>query len=134
MGVRGQGLSLLELIIAIGVLSFALLTMMGVYLSGIRLSTRGEQITVATEVARRLMERVDEAGYAYIPEANVTYDGRLGHPRDAATGFPPPPYPSEENYRLVVLTEKFDDHVKAVTTAVYYDDTSHVLLQTYFRP
>lgn len=128
------GLSLMELMVAMAVIAFALLTMLGVYISGVRLMSRGEEITVATEVGRRLLETVRSAGYAYIPDAPTVYDGRVPDPRDPGLGFPPGPYPVDGRYELEVKSEKIEDNLKSVTVRVYYDGDSHVVLQTYFRP
>lgn len=124
----------MELMVALSVIAFALLTMIGVFISGAQLMSRGEQITTATEVGRRMLETVRVAGYAYIPDGVSSYDGRVPEPRDPSLGFPPAPYPADERYELVVDTEEIDTNLKAVTVRVYYDNESNLVLQSYYRP
>lgn len=118
---------------ALGVISFALLTMLGVCIQGVQLMGRGERITVATEVGRRFLETVRAGGYGSIPAGNVTFDGRVPTPV-TSTQFPPLPYPSEDNCRVLVHCEQLDAELKSVAVSVYYDGDSHITLQTYFRP
>ncbi len=129
---RRRALSLLEVLIAMGIVAVGLLTMVGVYLSGIQLMARGEQITLSSEVGRRFLEQVKAAGFDTIPNGNSHFDGRTNDPLQGT--FPPVPYPAEGPYRLEVLTEQPETKLKAVTVRVFYDGPSHVMLQTYFRP
>ncbi len=115
-----------------GIVAVGLLTMVGVYLSGIRLMARGEQITVASETGRRFLEEVKAAGFDTIPNGNLHFDGRFNDPQQGS--FPPVPYPADGPYRLEVLTEQPGTRLKAVTVRVYYDGASHVVLETYVRP
>lgn len=124
----------MELMVALSVIAFALLTMIGVYISAVRLMARGEEITTATEVGRRMLETLRSQGFAYIPDGTNIYDGRVPDSRDGALGFPPDPYPMDGRYQLVVVSEKVDDNLKSVTVRIYYDDESNVVLQTYFKP
>ncbi len=132
---RPQAMSLIEIVVALGVIAFALMTMIGLYVSGIRLMNRGEEITVATEIGRQVLESLKrDGGYHYIPDTNEIYDGRVPDPRNPALDFPPAPYPVNDQYRLWVASELVDPNLKSVTVRVYYDNESHVVLQTYYRP
>lgn len=128
-----RGLTLMEILIALGLVAFALLTMVGVCIRGTHLMTRGERITIATDVGREVLESLKQQGYAALPAADSLFDGRVPDPADAS-GFPGPPYPSSRSCNLVIRTEKLDTELKSVTVTVYYDGTSHVEFQTYLRP
>lgn len=134
MAEQAKGLTLMEVVLALGIIGFALLTMVGVYASGLRLMTRGEELTGAAEVGRQLLDNVRRAGFGYVPDGTVAFDGRLNQPSDPATGFPPGPYPGREQYKLVVSAATLDARMKSVTATVYYDEASSVVLQTYLRP
>jgi len=129
---KKRGLSLMEVMIALGIVAFALVTMIGVYISSIRLMTRGEEMTKASEIAQTSLEQAKLLGYGNVPEVETTFDGRVPNPQVA--GFPPPPYPALDNYDIVFKTDKLEDGLKSVTVKVFYDKRSHVTLQTYLRP
>ncbi len=132
--VKQVAVSLLELVVAIGLVAFTLLTMVAVAINGARLGQRGEQITRATEMGRSLLERLQDDGFVYLPDGDNVHDGRVPDPTDSVTGFPPSPYPSQENMSLVVATRQLEPQLKSVTATIYYQDESHLTLQTYFRP
>lgn len=114
------------------IVSVGLLTMIGVYISGIQLMARGEHLTLSSEAGRRFLEEVKAMGFDSIPDGSSHFDGRLNDPLHGS--FPPAPYPADGPYRLEVLTEQPEPRLKAVTVRVFYDGASHVALQTYFRP
>lgn len=99
---RERGLSLLELCLAVGILATAILTMVGVYVSAIRLGHKGHQHVQALELARRELESIQDFG---VPANKAqTWDGRVPQPK--AGDFPPDPYPGittdQGEYALVV--------------------------------
>lgn len=121
----------MEIMVALGIVAFALITMIGVYISSIRLMTRGEEMTRASEVARSSLESIKLQGYGKVPP-NATFDSRNSDPK--VDDFPPDPYPGPTGYPIVIKTEVIDTDLLSVTVRVYYDEKSHVVLQTYVRP
>ncbi|MBI3928039.1 MAG: hypothetical protein HY319_21025 [Armatimonadetes bacterium] len=119
--------------------SIALLTMIGVYISGARLMSRSRDISTATQIARQVMETLKERGYDQIPAGPAMFDGRAPDPTDPTRDFPPPPYPEVSRngatFAVAVRVERVDERpLKAVTVEVYYDRASHVSFQTYLKP
>jgi hypothetical protein len=122
----------MEVIVALGVVAFALLTMIGVYASSIRLMVRGEELTRASELGRSILEGINQAGYSSLPAPGTVFDGRSSDP--AVDGFPPLPYPGTPDYPMVLETEQLDTDLRSVTVKVYYSEENHITLQTYMRP
>lgn len=123
----------MEVMIALALASFGLLTMIGVYISGVHLMARGEEITASTDIGRQFLDTVKTGGFATLPPGAVVFDGRANDPQ-TADGFPPAPYPGVGPRMLVVRCEELDSRLKSVTVSVYYDAESKVDLQTYLRP
>ncbi|MBI3924008.1 MAG: hypothetical protein HY319_00555 [Armatimonadetes bacterium] len=133
-----RGLTLLEIMIALGITSFTLLTMIGVYASGLHLMARSKGITTGTELGREVLEMAREQGFTSVPAEEVTYDGRVPDPGHAFLGFPPEPYPAAtvdgKTYPMVVKVSPVSDQLKSITVQVYYDGGSKVTLQTLLKP
>lgn len=113
-----RGLSLAELILALGLFVTAALLVFSLLFSSLKMNRQGEQITEGTQLARQLLETVKQKGYSQI--AVGTYDGRLGTPVDAATGFPPAPYPTRGRYQFQVQARQVTVGVVSVQVEVYW--------------
>ena len=74
---------------ATALIGFGILTMIGVYDSGLKLVEQGRDLTAATDVARSVLEAVEELGFARLPEGPITFDGRVPDP-DVPPSTPTP--------------------------------------------
>ena len=140
---KSQALSLLEVMLAFGVLSVALLGVIALFTNGLRLMSHSKQLTAATEVGRQVLESVKTAGYSSIPGTDIVFDGRGATPDPQILGppdFPPRPYPTEVvdggNYEVVVrvTTPPASPTLRAVEVEVYYARGGSSVLQTLFHP
>jgi type II secretory pathway pseudopilin PulG len=86
--------SLMEVILGIGLMGVALLSLVALLSSGLRLKTRLTQVTVATELARTTLERTKSLGFAALPISGSFFDGSVYTPQ-TGSGFPPSPYPAQ---------------------------------------
>lgn len=133
---RPRGLTLAETLVAIGLLSVVVLTVIGVLLSGLRLLTLSQEMTDASNIGRQFMEAVRErGGYSVIPPSISDFDGSL--PDAAGPRFPPAPYPSSQLngrlYTLRVRTAQSSDNVRAVLVEVAWEDDGSIILETAFH-
>ncbi len=123
---RSRALSLMEVILAIGILAVAVLALIQVFVSGLKLSARSLKVALATEVGREFMEVVRKRGHAMV--APGTYLGDVPTPPDATTGFPPPPYPvatmNQRDFVLVVRAAAVTPDVVSVQVDVYAADSN----------
>ena len=133
---KRRGYSLLEILFAVGLLSFALLTMIGVYASGFKLLANGRDLTAATDVARGALTALQEVRFSDLPDAATTYDGRAAGA--APQDFPPAPWPSttvnHRKFALVVAVRPRTPTLKELTVSVYWGPSGRVTLQTLVAP
>ncbi len=87
-----RALTLLEVMLAIGILAVAVLSLVEVFVSGLRASAQSLRVTLASEIGREFMETVRKKGYPFVTPG--TFNGDLPTPPDATTLFPPAPYPT----------------------------------------
>jgi type II secretory pathway pseudopilin PulG len=129
-----KAFSLVELMIGMALITLALLAMIGVFFSGLRLMTQGESLTAATETGRALLEQVKVSGYDAIPAAAADFDARRN---DAPLGgFPPAPYPRDaaNQYPIRVRVNPLREDLKVVAVEVYFDPSRPpVVLETFFN-
>jgi type II secretory pathway pseudopilin PulG len=97
-----RGFTLTEVLLALGLITVALLALVGVLALSLRSSTQNRQATQAAQLAQQLFEEIRREGNC--PSATVDYTGQ-----PAVDGFPPAPYPGvqveDTEYRLVVHGE-----------------------------
>ena len=139
-----RALTLLESIIAIGLLALATLSLLTVIVGGMKLMQRSNEMAAANDVAKSVLEAVKRdfrvEGMDALPPAAYTFDGRI--PDDADdTGpntFPPSPYPSiivgGRQYSVVVEGQNEGPRVRRVKVSVYWDDDTPVVLETLLHP
>jgi Tfp pilus assembly protein PilV len=136
-----RALSILEVMIAITVLNVAMLVLMGVFTMGLRMMEQSTDVTVATNIASDVLERIRDGGYANVPPGSHTWDGRVPDPQTGS--FPPGPYPTttinHNNFTVLVKTVTQPALPKAnplidVTVTVYWKSTAQVTLETYLHP
>lgn len=117
------------------ILTIAILALVALFTSGLRLKTRLSQVTVATEIARETLERTKSMGFAALPTGPAFFDGSLPTPLDAS-GFPPFPYPTRTvEGRIYTVSARVDEVVgrsrlKTVLVEVSWGDQSQVRLAT----
>lgn len=135
VGRSAAGLTLAELMVAIGIVSFSLLTLMGVLTYSLGAVDGDRQLSTASNLAREVMESVRSDGFTSIPAGTLTFDGRVPDPK--AGDFPPAPYPlvvNEEGDYEVVVSVAPKGVLKSVTVDVYYQTERKVTLQCYLAP
>ena len=131
---RERALSVIEIMLAMGVLSIALLGIVAMYTQGLFLLSQNKQVARATELAQENLERIKDRGVALISPG--VYDSRNGDQPDPVTGFPPPPYNAGGNTEYPIFIEATNvgapTGVIAVTVRVYFERDRNVEIQTYF--
>ena len=132
---KERGLSVIEVMLALGVLSIALLGIVAMYTQGLYLLSHNKQVARATELAQENLEKIKANGVTLISPG--LYDSRIGDQPDALTGFPPPPYNAvgQTEYPIVIEATEVGAPagVIAVTVRVYFEKERNVELQTYFN-
>jgi len=123
-----RGLTLVEICLAFFLLTLAITTMVGLFISGLQLNTQSQGYVQATEIARCQMEAIRDL--REFPDPGQ-YDGRI--PAPTQDDFPPPPYPGVGEFRLVVSVED-QDKLKQVTVEAVWGDSRNVRLQTLVYP
>lgn len=126
-----KGLTLAEILVALAILSLALLTMIAVFIKNLSLSAKAEETTVATELCHRQLQNIRSMEPELIPTpANFT-----GAPSNS-DGFPPEPYPSQtldrEDYNVEVSTRVDGDFVLVESTVSWR--RGRLTLATLVRP
>jgi hypothetical protein len=86
-----RGLTLPEVLLSLGLLAGALITLVSVLLTGLRLSQFRQQSTLASDLCRQVVERSKSLGQ--LPASALTFDGHI--PTPVINGFPPASYPSQ---------------------------------------
>ncbi len=118
--------------VAMGILTVAILALIGAFLSGNRLMANSANISTATEIGREFLEKTKSGGI----DGTVlgTFDSFKGDPVDSGTAFPQSPYPSKKvngtNYNLVVRCENFGIDAHLVQVQVHWSARSKVTLTT----
>ena len=132
MTARARGVTLVEIILAIGVLAVAILGLATVFISGLKLVEASANLTSATNVGREFLETVKEHGYSGTRAG--TFDGRTPTPPDARSGFPPAPYPKttvdQHEYTLVVRCRDYSPTIRTIEVDVYWDRDSKTSFST----
>lgn len=129
------GLTLVEVLVALSLITIAVLALMAIFLAGTRMMRQATDVTMATDVGREFLETVKYDGYYKLSTGH--YDGRVPDPQDATTQFPRGPYPSikrgsQEYFLLVDVTDESAQN-RLVKVQVYWADTHHITLATMVR-
>lgn len=134
MRARVRGYSLLEIMLAIGLIGLLALCLVVLAGAALRMNRAGHERIVATELGTELMERIRVNGYLLIPHQASTFDGRT--PDSSTDGFPPAPYPRSDKapgHTLMVETEQVRPNLRRVKVTVFAP-TSVTRLESYFHP
>lgn len=129
-----RGVTLTEILMAMGILAVAILGLIAAFIAGTHLVANSQEVATATQLTRSELERIRDLGYNLIPDADVTFDGR--NPDPALSGFPPLPYPGPPNsdYRMVVKVEQRGYYLKSVAVETHWGLGHKVVLQAYIHP
>lgn len=131
------------MVLSFGLLAVAILALVAMFISGVKLSAQSRNITVATEIGRGVLEeiraQIKVQGFSYLPTGDYSYDGRVPDAQAGPPYFPPAPYPgsklNNQEYQVVVTgKEPSVDRLKQVRVDVYWTATSHISLETRFTP
>lgn len=124
---KGGGLTLAEVLMAVGILAMVLIFVIGVFIGGLNLMERSEVHTDASSIGRELLETIeDEGGFAALPSDDVIFDGKVPTPR--VDGFPPEPYPVAQRGREYTIRVEVrkppggERRLGAVLVTVSWDD------------
>lgn len=128
-----RGYSLLEILIALSVLSAVALALFAVAAYGLRYRTQGQERLIASGIATELIERIRLEGYLNIPGSSH-FDGRI--PTAAAGEFPPSPYPApadRPDFKIEVRTSQAAPHLRRVQITVH-SPKAVTRLESLFHP
>ncbi|MEW6279274.1 MAG: type II secretion system protein [Candidatus Eremiobacterota bacterium] len=141
---RSRGFSLAELVLAFGVVAVAILSLVAVFLSGVRLTARSRELSSGTEVAHQVMEQVKlnvrQGGFGYLPPGSYNFDGKNPDPQVGVPPllFPPAPYPTttvnNRDYTVLVSGQELSPTLKELRVEVHWGDQSRVVLETHLHP
>ncbi|MGE0490199.1 MAG: prepilin-type N-terminal cleavage/methylation domain-containing protein [Vulcanimicrobiota bacterium] len=127
-----RGFTLFEIMIAVGLLAVVVVVLVGVFLSGVKLARESTAVTAATELGRQFLETVEQGGYDQM--AVGTFDGSVPNLPDAATGFPPAPYPGasqdREQFVLKVTCADHTTNTRSVEVEVSWRNDRRVRFKT----
>lgn len=121
-----SGFSLAEVLVALGLFAVIALGIVAVVLSNLRLNRQGDKLTLATQMARTLLETTKSRTYANITVG--TWDGTT--PANPTTGFPPAPYPGSGDYRIQVVAADYSPATRSVQVDVSWGTQAKVRLYT----
>jgi hypothetical protein len=137
-----RGFSLAEIILAFGIVTVALLSLVAVFLSGLKLATHSRDLSAANEVGHHVLEavkrNVQQSGFAYLPAGTFSFDGRPTSSTPAVgtppATFPPSPYPgmllNGTQFWVRVTGRELSSTLKEIVVDVYYGSNGHILLAT----
>ena len=138
------GLSLLEVMISLGILAVAILALLSVFVGGLSLMQRSNELAAANNVAKSTLEAIKRdiqaSGFSFVPSDSYTYDGRVP---DSALNrgtsvFPPAPYPSTtvdgEKYTVMVEGATEGTRLKRLGVSIFWSDNPPLKLETVLHP
>ena len=129
-----RGFTLLEVILALGLVPILALSLFFLFSRSLRLRRQADDVTRGTEVARLEMEAIRRLQFNQIPAA-ITCDGALATPPSG--GFPPAPYPQllqdGQLYTLRVDTAS-ENGCRAVRVQVSWPGAHSLFVETLINP
>lgn len=130
-----RGVNLIEIMLALGVVAVAILSLMLVFTRGLDYFANSTDTTLAAATGRQLLDEIKQRGASKLPAGNVQWDGRVPDPKNAALDFPPAPYPvftdGTHKYTLVVRLTDINAGLRSILVDVYWGQRSHITLETY---
>lgn len=129
---------MVEVLLAVGLLATAVLTVMALFSVGIKLSSQNRDSITATQLGSSLLEKL-VSGTVPLPTAAGVFDGAV--PQAPVAGFPPAPYPKQSidntEYSFWVSSEPASGvaNVSLVVVEVRWHGDKKIRLQAlYYRP
>lgn len=133
---RVRGFTLSEVLLSIGLLSIALLAVIGIFTAVIRYQAQSQERDAANSRVRGLLERI-AAEPRVVPPAPRTWIGgeMASTPVDEGpVAFPPRPYPYEAGYAFdVYLEDTTRPGMKLVRVVARWGHGKTLSLQTFVR-
>ena len=123
--------------LAVGILAAGILTIVLMFSSSLALMADSADVSMATEVAREVIERSKAIDPSLLPGPGTTFNGLAGDPPLAGPPeFPPAPYPmaNEDGRRFPIIVTLSDPGlvgVLAIEVEVRMPEEGRVILQTY---
>lgn len=134
----------MEVMVSIGMLAVAALSLLTVFIGGLKLMQRSNEMAAANDVAKSVLEAVkrdtDIHGLTAVPPGITKFDGRLPDAKDIAgpVPFPPDPYPAttvnETDYTIMVESSDDGSRVKRVKVSVFWNNNPPLSLETLIHP
>lgn len=134
----------MEVMLSIGLLAVAALSLLSVFIGGLKLMQRSNEMATANDVAKSTLEAIKKDvrinGMSVIPTGVYTFDSRLGDPADSSglAPFPPAPYPEtlvdDQLYQVVVEGQDEGTRLKRVRVQIYWNDNPPLKLETLLHP
>lgn len=122
---------------ALGIVAMAILALVTGFIGAIEMNARSVETAVASQVGRDFLERVNELGYASVPDGTFVFNGAANDPQ-TAEGFPPAPYPRvEANGQAHTLTVRVSTKgatLKVVVVEVTCGKRGRATFETYLYP
>ncbi|MFA5504750.1 MAG: type II secretion system protein [Vulcanimicrobiota bacterium] len=143
---RKRALTLLETIIAIGLLAMATLSLLTIIVSGMKMMQRSNEVAAASDVARSTLEAIKRDfkahGMSALPPDEFTFDGRDPEPDEVdlsgPVAFPPQPYPrvtvGGQTYFVGIEGRSEGTRVKRVKVNIFWDDDTPLVLEALLHP
>lgn len=129
-------MNLLEVLIAFALVAIAFIGLASMFVAGMQLQERSQEVSVASEVGRAFLEQCREMNFYEIPGTTQHFDGNI--PTALLNDFPPAPYPTttvgNQTCRLVVDVTPAAARLRTVTVQVQYGNTGHITLETQLHP
>ena len=88
------------MLVAMAVLSISVLTLAGLLIANLQLSSQNRESVAAAQAAQSMLEQI-RAGEVALPSSARTFQGALNEPRQ--DGFPPSPYPQIQANQTTIL-------------------------------
>lgn len=132
-----RGLTVLEILVATGIVAAGILALIGLFTQGLRAVRQAGDLTQATHVGREVLEAIRQGqrlhGFAFIPAGSYQFAG--GPPAGA---FPPPPYPERtvqgRHYQIRVSGQQLSATLKSVVVEVAWSESQKIRLETCYHP
>ena len=126
-----KGLSLMEVMIALGLLGTVLVFVFTTLIGGLEMQKRAELVEQGSSLARRQLEALKSMPFGVV---EGDFKGREG--TATVDGFPPPPYPSAVQGREMWLDVRVvaqDERLWYVRISVYSEDRRMTSIESFLK-
>ncbi len=122
--------------IAFALVATAFVGLASMFVAGMRLQQRSQEVSVASEVGRAFLEQCRALDFYQIPGGTRHFDGNIPTPPIGA--FPPAPYPTTtvgtQLCRLVVDVSPSGARLRTLKVQVQYGSSGHITLESQIHP